>query len=214
MEIKHNAFDIGNDVQIVWPILIDGYEKDLTGQPITMTIVAPNGRRRDLDFEVDGNILMADFLAIEQKMPGWYHLEVCYNRGLRGQKTVYATNALLLRNPYHCPHVGGNSLDSARLLMPTAYLQVGLALNALDQKVENLQTEVEHQKTVNEHQQIQLNRNDVRDAQQQEQIDKNATDNQVQQEQIDANTALNERQEQGIGEEAANELVNSIFGKN
>lgn len=183
MQIHNNAFDIGNDIQIVWPVLMDGFEKDLTDQPITLTLVAPNGRRRDLDYEVDGNILMAEFLAIEQKVSGWYHLEVCYNRGLRGQKTIYATNALLLRDPYKCPHHGGNSLDSQRLLMPTAYLQVGLALNGMEQKVENLQSAVEEQQTIA----------------------------QMQQQQIDANTEMNRLQEEGIGEEAAKELVSKIF---
>ncbi len=48
---------------------------------------------------------------------------------------------------------------------------------------------------------------------QQQQIEKNADDNDAQQHQIDANTELNERQEQGIGEDAASDLINSVFGK-
>lgn len=72
--------------------------------------------------------------------------------------------------------------------------------------IAQLQNLVQEQQQINEQQQRQLDENDQRDAEQRELDDR-------QQQQIDANTAMNEAQERGIGEEAASQLVDSVFGK-
>lgn len=79
--------------------------------------------------------------------------------------------------------------------------------------IEQQQQVISEQVRINEAQQKQININKNDNEAQQIQINNNLALDEEQQRQINANTEMNEAQELGIGEEATNALVESVFGK-
>lgn len=104
---------------------------------------------------------------------------------------------------------------SVKITEKPVVAQMTLAQNIseIEKSISVLQQDLEEQKAINDQQQQQINENAERDTDLQRQLNENDQRDNSQQAQIDANTELNEAQERGIGEEAAAELVRSVFGK-
>lgn len=87
---------IGKDIKVKWAVLTDGSALPLNKEELTLELVGPNGKSQSMEFEVEGNVLIATFYGKDQNYTGEYMLILWKNKGLAGQSVVDKVRAFSL----------------------------------------------------------------------------------------------------------------------
>lgn len=86
---------IGNDLEIQWPVTIDGAEEDLSQLDLTL-YVCHNRFKKEMTFTTENNTITFTFFGVDQKVLGTYDLMLVLNEDEHGQVICDAKEAFKL----------------------------------------------------------------------------------------------------------------------
>lgn len=91
-----NKIRLGKDIRIEWEISIGDGSISVADSDLTLVMVDPRLNKIELDFEVQGNKVIAKYYGIEQKYLGVYKLTLWYNLNKEGQSALDSVDAFKL----------------------------------------------------------------------------------------------------------------------
>lgn len=86
---------IGTDLELQWPVTIDGEAQDLSQLDLTVYVIH-NRFKKEMDFTTENNTITFTFYGIDQKVLGTYDLQLVMNEGESGQVICDAKEAFKL----------------------------------------------------------------------------------------------------------------------
>ena len=93
---------IGKTLLLRWKITTNGEDLSLDGRVLTLFLIDPSGNQREMDYQIKptgSNTVEFKFQGKDQKIPGYYSLEMWENKGQDEQTVVDKINAFeLVRN--------------------------------------------------------------------------------------------------------------------
>lgn len=87
---------IGKEFSVRWALTVNGERTDLHSLPVTVILVSPSGRRKQMDFTAEGDELLIPVNRDVQKETGVYRLEAWVNKDEDGQTVTDCCNAFSL----------------------------------------------------------------------------------------------------------------------
>lgn len=85
---------LGSDLEIEWPISVEGVE-DISTLDLTLYVIC-NRFKKEMEFTIEDNTLIFTFYGIDQVVRGDYSLELVLNEGEHGQVICDNKNAFNL----------------------------------------------------------------------------------------------------------------------
>lgn len=116
---------IGKDMTIRWEILTNGKVVSLAGRDLRLELVNIEDRRM-LNFTIDGNMIVASWLASEQKCTGTYSLTLWQNYGKSGQTVVDSSDYICLVRNSNQENDDTNGLDVETIDLTTGQMLAGV----------------------------------------------------------------------------------------
>lgn len=87
---------IGKEFSVRWTLTVNGERTDLHSLPVTVILVYPSGRRKQMGFTAEGDELLIPVNRDVQKETGVYRLEAWVNKDKDGQTVTDCCNAFSL----------------------------------------------------------------------------------------------------------------------
>lgn len=120
---------IGKEFSVRWTLTVNGERTDLHSLPVTVILVYPSGRRKQMDFIAEGDELLIPVNRDVQKETGVYRLEAWVNKDKDGQTVTDCCNAFSLveRSCQESDEQTGSDVKlEQEIVLSTSNIQMGV----------------------------------------------------------------------------------------
>lgn len=120
---------IGKEFSVRWALTVNGERTDLHSLPVTVILVYPSGRRKQMGFTAEGDELLVPVNRDVQKETGVYRLEAWVNKDKDGQTVTDCCNAFSLveRSCQESDEQTGSDVKlEQEIILSTSNIQMGV----------------------------------------------------------------------------------------
>lgn len=120
---------IGKEFSVRWALTVNGERTDLHSLPVTVILVYPSGRRKQMGFTAEGDGLLIPVNRDVQKETGVYRLEAWVNKDKDGQTVTDCCNAFSLveRSCQESDEQTGSDVKlEQEIILSTSNIQMGV----------------------------------------------------------------------------------------
>lgn len=120
---------IGKEFSVRWTLTVNGERTDLHSLPVTVILVYPSGRRKQMGFTAEGDELLIPVNRDVQKETGVYRLEAWVNKDKDGQTVTDCCNAFSLveRSCQESDEQTGSDVKlEQEIILSTSNIQMGV----------------------------------------------------------------------------------------